>query len=157
MAGALVAVGLVANVARIADFSSKVLNRLINLQSDFEEIPESFHHIITELSVLIEALQQTNRVIEGGSVSDKVKIGLLPAVEECREQVDALDRLLTEILPLTSDSRGRNLYGVLSLPQEKEITTIIKILHDRTGILSFYHTTALSTLRTQKGRVFYRN
>jgi hypothetical protein len=55
--------------------------------------------------VLQDALKQTKDKIEHGVIEDLTKAALLPAVQGCKVQIEALDRLLAETLPVAGDSR----------------------------------------------------
>jgi hypothetical protein len=59
MAEALAVVGIIANIVQLVDFSSRVLKRLEDYQSQLGDIPEAFRHINASLPVLLDALQQT--------------------------------------------------------------------------------------------------
>lgn len=52
MADPLTVVGIIANIVQLVDFSTKVLARLDDFQSNLGEIPKAFRHIKAELPVL---------------------------------------------------------------------------------------------------------
>ncbi|OCL14745.1 hypothetical protein AOQ84DRAFT_351364 [Glonium stellatum] len=83
MAEALVVVGIVASIAQLFDFGSKILHRLSEFQFSVENVPKSFRHIKTKLPLLLHTLQQTKEAIEVGSVKDETKKVLHPAIEGC--------------------------------------------------------------------------
>lgn len=107
MAEALAAVGIVANMVQLVDFSSRVLKRLEDYQSQLEDIPEAFRHISAGLPVLLDALRQTQSAIDAGRMQDGSEKALRPAIEGCRVQIRLLDDIIAKALPASSDSRIR--------------------------------------------------
>ena len=119
MAEAIAVIGVAASIIQLVDFSAKVLDRLNDFQSTLKEVPESFRHIKAELPLLSDTLQQTKEAIDAGSVKEETKEALLPAVEGCKEQIIALDALITKTIPLPNDSRlKRSTKAVFSLKQD---------------------------------------
>jgi hypothetical protein len=152
MAEALAVVGIVANIVQLVDFTSKVLHRLDEFQSNLGEIPESFRHIKAELPVLRDTLQQTKDAIDAGSVRDDTKRALLPAIKGCTEQIKLLDTILIKTLPIPSDSKlKRGTKAIWSLHQDAKIESIMKTLRGYTGTLTFYYAAASSILQPQTG------
>jgi N-terminal domain on NACHT_NTPase and P-loop NTPases len=105
MAEALAAVGVVASIVQLVEFSSKILHRLDEFRSSAGEVPKSFRHIRAELPVLQDTLRQTKEAIDAGSVEDRTKKTLLPAIQGCQDQIEQLDAILAKTLPESSDSR----------------------------------------------------
>jgi hypothetical protein len=91
MGEALTVIGIIANIAQLVDFGSKILHRLSEFQSSVEDVPESFRHIKAELPVLLDTLRQTKEAIEAGSIGNETKQALLPAIESCRIQIKSLE------------------------------------------------------------------
>ena len=152
MAEALTVVGIIANIVQLVDFSTKVLARLNDFQSTLGEIPKAFRHIKAELPVLQETLRQTKDKIDNGAIEDSTKAALLPAVEGCKNQVEALDSLLAATLPAVGDSRFKKTTKSLwSITQDGRVESITKTLRGYIATLTFYHAAASSTLRSLKG------
>lgn len=59
MAEAVAVVEVVANTVQLVEFTSRVLKRLEDYQSQLGYISEAFRHINSSLPVLLDALQQT--------------------------------------------------------------------------------------------------
>ncbi|KFY31801.1 hypothetical protein V493_00784 [Pseudogymnoascus sp. VKM F-4281 (FW-2241)] len=151
MGDPLTAVGIVANIVQLVDFSAKVLARLDDFQSNLGEIPKAFRHIKAELPVLKDALKQTKDKIDHGTIEDSAKTALLPAVQGCRIQIEALDGLLAETLPVAGDSRLKKTTKALwSITQDGKVEIIRKTLHRYIATLTFYHAAASSTLQPMK-------
>jgi N-terminal domain on NACHT_NTPase and P-loop NTPases len=114
------------------------LHRLDEFQPSLVEIPKSFRHIKAELPVLRDTLQQTREAIDAGSVTDKTKTALIPAIQGCMEQIESLHIILAEMLPTQDDSRlERGKKEILSLRQDSKVESITKILHGYIGTLTF--------------------
>ena len=144
MAEALAVVGIVANVIQLVDFGSRVLKRLEEYQSKLGEIPETFRHIKAELPVLLDALQQTKEMIDAGSMQDKSKKALLPAVAGCAVQIKALDNLIAKALPVLGDSwtrRGRKALG--SLRYDAKVEKITAVVRGYIQTLTYHAATSL--------------
>jgi hypothetical protein len=150
MAEALAVVSVVASIVQLVDFGSKVLLRLNEFQSSVGEIPKTFQHIKAELPVLVDTLEQTKTAIQTGSVRDKSKEALLPAIDGCRTQIEALDIVIGKVLPLSSDSwREKSRKAVSSLRQDGKVRKIRTDLQGYIQTLTYYHAAASSTLRPQ--------
>ena len=102
--------------------------------------------------MLQEILRQTKDTIDNGAIEDSTKAALLPAVDGCRNQVEALDGLLASTLPAASDSRLKKTRKALwSITQDGKLETITKTLRGYIATLTFYHAAASSTLRPLNG------
>lgn len=151
MAEALAVVGIVANISQLVDFGSRVLKRLEEYQSKLGDIPETFRHIKAELPVLLDALQQTKAAIDAGSVQDKSKKALLPAVEGCAVQIKALDDVIAKALPTLGDSwarRGRK--ALRSLRYDAKVEKITVVVRGYIQTLTYH---AAASLRPLAGMV----
>ena len=114
------------------------MHRLDEFQPSLVEIPKSFRHIKAELPVLRDTLQQTREAIDAGSVTDKTKTALIPAIQGSIEQIESLHIILAEMLPTQDDSRlERGKKEILSLRQDSKVESITKILHGYIGTLTF--------------------
>ncbi|KAH7065082.1 hypothetical protein B0J12DRAFT_24715 [Macrophomina phaseolina] len=148
MAEGLAAVGVVASIIQLVQFSAKVVRRLEQFHSDAGEIPKSLRHINAELPVLETTLQQIGQDIKAGSVNIGNKDVLIPVIEGCREQIVQLDAILAKMLPETNDKWWtKNKKAMLSLHQDDKIESITKVLRNYIATLTFYHTAASSTLQ----------
>ncbi|KAF2473618.1 TPR-like protein [Lindgomyces ingoldianus] len=147
MAEAVAVVGIVANIIQLVGFGSKVLKRLEEYQSRLGEIPEAFRHIKTELPVLLDALQETKASIEAGSMQDKSRIALLPAIKGCAEQIKALDDLTKKALPALGDSWARRSRKALgSLRYDAKVEKITAVVRGYIQTLTYHAATSLRPL-----------
>jgi N-terminal domain on NACHT_NTPase and P-loop NTPases len=157
MAEAMAVVGFVASIIQLVDFSSKVLERLEEFQADLGDIPRSLRYLKAELPVLQDTLQQTKEAIQAGSVREETKKALIPVIEGCTEQIGLLDTILVKIMPAPTDSRlKRGTKAILSLHQEAKIESIMKILRNYVGTLTFYYVAISSTLQPLTGSALQR-
>jgi len=130
---------------------SRVLKRLEEYQSKLGEVPEAFRHIKAELPVLLDALQQTKAAINAGSMQDKTKKALLPAVEGCRVQIKFLDDMIVKALPVSGDSwAGRGRKALRSLRYDAKVEKITAVVRGYIQTLTYHHAAA-STLRPLAG------
>jgi hypothetical protein len=148
MGEALAVVGIIANIAQLVDFGSKILHRLSEFHSSVEDVPESFRHIKAELPVLLDTLQQTKEAVEAGSVRDETKKALLPAIEGCRIQIKSLDDVLLKVLPASGDSwTKRSTKAIwMSLRYDSKVEKITATVRNYIATLTYYHAAASSTL-----------
>ncbi|KAH8726910.1 TPR domain protein [Phaeosphaeriaceae sp. PMI808] len=147
MAEALAVVGIVANIIQLVDFSSRVLKRLEEYQSELGDIPEAFRHIKTELPVLLDALRQTKAAIDAGSIQDESKKALLPAVEGCAAQIKALDDVIAKALPAPGDSRARRGRKALgSFRYDAKVEKVTAVVRGYIQTLSFHAAASLRPL-----------
>ncbi|KFY17204.1 hypothetical protein V492_00821 [Pseudogymnoascus sp. VKM F-4246] len=151
MADPLTAIGIVANILQLVEFSTKVLERLNDFQSSLGEVPKVFRHIKVELPVLQETLKQTVDKINHGAIEDSTKAALLPAVQGCTNQIGELDSLLAKALPVAGDSRfTKTTKALWSIKQDSKVESITKTLHGYIATLTFYHAAMSSTLQPIK-------
>ncbi|KFY91992.1 hypothetical protein V498_05197 [Pseudogymnoascus sp. VKM F-4517 (FW-2822)] len=151
MADPLTVVGIVANIVQLVEFSTKVLARLNDFQSSLGETPKAIRHITAELPVLQETLKTTRDKIDHGSIEDSTKAALLPAIQGCKIQIEALDNLLAKTLPVAGDSRFKKTTKALwSIKQDSKVESIMKTLRGYIGTLTFYHAAMSSTLQPMK-------
>ncbi|KFY39482.1 hypothetical protein V494_03965 [Pseudogymnoascus sp. VKM F-4513 (FW-928)] len=151
MADPLTAIGIVANIIQLVDFSTKVLERLNDFQSSLGEVPKVFRHIKVELPVLQETLKQTVDKINHGAIEDSTRAALLPAVQGCTNQIEELDSLLAKALPVAGDSRfTKTTKALWSIKQDSKVESITKTLRGYIATLTFYHAAMSSTLQPIK-------
>jgi hypothetical protein len=155
MAEAVAIVGVVASIVQLVDFGSKVLRRLNEFQSSAGEIPKTFQHVKAQLPVLLDTLGQTKTAMETGPIRDETKKAILPSIDGCRTQIESLDKLITKVLPLASDSWAeRSRKSISSLRQDAKVKKIRTDLQGYIQTLTYYHAATSSTLRPSIGIAF---
>jgi hypothetical protein len=157
MAEALAAVGVVASIVQLVDFSTRVVSRLDEFYSDAKEVPKSFRDIKTELPLLATTLDQLKGAIDSTSIAKGSKKALVPVITGCNEQVAQLDAILKKTLPETKDSwRTKGKKTIVSLHHDAKVESITRTLRNYIGILTFYCAAASSTLQPLTGRVLLK-
>src|SRR5271155_498943 len=147
MAEALAVVGIVASIVQLVDFSSKVLSRLNEFQSN------SFRNVKVELPLLLDTLKHVNKDISASLIADEIQKSLLPVIEACQTQIESLDAVLVKTLPAPGDSRTqRTRKAISSLSQEAKVEKIGSALRSHLLTLTFYYSVASSTPQPLKGK-----
>lgn len=152
MAEGLAVVGIVASIVQLLDFGSRVLGRLDEYHARFEDLPEAFRHIKSELPVLLDALRKTQTGACGGLMPDESKLALLPAIAGCGDQIRLLDDIIAKLLPNSSDSRLRRSGKALqSLRYDTKVEKITMVIRGYIQTLTFH---AAASLVPSKGKLF---
>lgn len=152
MAEVLAVVGVVASIAQLVDFGSRVLSRLNDFHSSLGEIPQVFQHVKTELPILLDTLQQTKTAVEKGTIRDETKDALLPVIDGCRRQIGLLDDIIGKTLPLAGDSwRKRSKKAISSIRQDAKVTKATAILRGHIQTLTYYHAATSSAMQPLMG------
>ncbi|EUC41285.1 hypothetical protein COCMIDRAFT_106550 [Bipolaris oryzae ATCC 44560] len=116
MAEGLAAVGAVASIVQLVDFSAKVILRLKEFHSLAGELPTSLRYVSSELPVLSTTLESICQNLKVNPADSKLEAALLLVVSECREQIAQLDAIITTTLPTAGDkwlSKSKKAIGSL--------------------------------------------
>ena len=144
MAEAIAALGLIATIAQLVDFSGKLITRLIEYQSSVNGSQKIFKGLETNLPLINDTLKRISIHAESGDMDEDTQKALVPVVASCFAQTKSLDYILSNLVPRASDTMlKRGLKAVLSVRQEKEIEKGIKTLKEHLEVLIF-HSTACS-------------
>lgn len=92
-------VGIIANIAQLVDGTLKVIDRYNDFSDKTNNLPKTFRSISVQLPVLLNALNKIGDAIKAGSIPEDSSRGLRPLVEECLNQLTALDRIVAKALP----------------------------------------------------------
>ena len=140
MAEAAAALSLAASILQFIDFSSHLLHRLNDFQSNARDIPRAFIDIKIQLSLLVDSLRKTRKQIRHHHFSARTIEALGPAVVRCSSQVAELESILEKVLPLARDTMlTRALKAFASLAKERRIGRIMGTLRDYVQLLTYYH------------------
>ncbi|KAL8726231.1 MAG: hypothetical protein Q9181_006133, partial [Wetmoreana brouardii] len=93
MAEAIVAVGLVASVIQITDFSRKFLKRLKQYEEKTSSLPSSFQAISLHLPFIINGLQIVETQAKQHKNAYENSPEVQPILEACRKEIDELNRI----------------------------------------------------------------
>jgi len=155
MAELVAAVGIVASILQLIQFSSIVIHRLDEFQLDGRKTPRTLQNLKTKLTVLRKALQQVKNSIDAGFVRDDNEATVLSAVRACYELTKEVDDIITRILPLPHDSKQTRVKKMLaSFHQETKVSRINKALNDHIRTLTFYFVVKPATPRALPGTTF---
>ena len=139
---AIAVVSFVSAIAGLIDFSSKVVKRLDDFQSNTHDIPQALQHVKTILPTTISGLKRMRDGARAGTLDSEAQKALVPALEGCGNQVRRLEEILAEVLPLKNDSSWDKVKKALrSLSTDKEVQDLLKDL-DRYLLNFTFHTTS---------------
>jgi len=145
MAEFLAIVGLVSSIVQFVDFSSKIVHRLNEFHSSFDEVPKSFRDVKIELPLLVDTLERTKRQAEDGCFSKNTQEAIRGVVKGCQSQVERLDGILEETLPTKGDSSWRRGKKALSsIGQEKKVQQITTTFRNYVQTLTYHQATGSS-------------
>ena len=142
MAEAAAIVGLVASIASLVDFSTRVVSRLHDFTCKSSDIPESFRSLSIRLPLLTATLQHIQSQAEGGRLPDDVTKALKAVVDNTAEQVSAIQICLSKVLPSDGALKlERALKALKSLAKEDEVRQAWEKIHKNNDILVLHQTT----------------
>ena len=145
MAEALAIVGLVSSIVQFVDFSLKIVHRLNGFHSSLDDVPKSFRDIKIELPLLVDTLERTKKQTEDGCFSKNTQEAIWSVVKGCQSQVERLNGVLEETLPIKGDSswkRGKK--ALLSISQEKNVQQITTTFRNYVQTLTYHQATGSS-------------
>jgi hypothetical protein len=125
MAEGLVVIGLVSVIAQLADFATKVVDRLNEFHSSLNEVPQIFRDIKNQLPLLILTLEDTQSRANARRISEETAEKLKHGVSGCLSQVKRLEDIMAKTIPAERDSTlNRRLKALASLAHEKTVQHI---------------------------------
>lgn len=140
------AIGIVASVTRIADFSSSIARRLDEFYRSDGEVPESLLEIQAELLVLRALLPQAAETHTSISANALASRALRDAIQDCSDQMSELETSLAEALSLPgSNWNTRSRKAIFSLHHEVRVRIVTKSVRSFSRILASYHAAFPST------------
>jgi hypothetical protein len=155
MAEAFAVVSIISSISQLAELGAKIVSRLNEFQSSFDETPKTFRRIKTELPLLLDTLKETKAAIVAGSVKEKTAKALLSVIQGCQEEIKSLDAILVKSIPVREDARRKRAIKALSsLFQDGSVEKISGAIRDYVQILTFYHAATSSALRPLTGSLF---
>ncbi|KAK1047098.1 hypothetical protein LTR74_017830 [Friedmanniomyces endolithicus] len=139
MADPITIVGAIASVVQLIDFSTRVLIRLNEYQSNHKELPSAFAHIASQLPILREILEKSKDGMYHQSISPDEVQTIKPCLRGCQQQVEKLDGILSAILPDAREGRVKRMTkGFRSLWEESDIRKIDAEIESYVNRLTFY-------------------
>lgn len=143
MAEAIAVLSLVATIAQLVDFGTKVVDRLDEFTSNMRETPKVFRGIQNQLPLILETLKETQRQSNNSYISKAAEISLKPLVADCLAEVKSLNDILDKTVPSEQSSNWqKRLRSLKSLARDKEVERITLELERHIQVLMFHQTTA---------------
>ncbi|KAL8801772.1 MAG: hypothetical protein Q9182_004244 [Xanthomendoza sp. 2 TL-2023] len=127
---ALAVFGIIANVARIVDFSSKVLGRIKEASDDVYDVPKAFRDVQSTLPLLASILNQLKAQIDSGALDEDACHVLKPVLDTCLSRASELKDILDKCNPQNGLSNFRRGWkAIKSLRQDKKVEEISEAIH----------------------------
>ena len=144
-------VGLIATIASLVDFGSKVVSRLVEYQNSMHDLPKIFKGHETNIPLIVDALKCIKIRAENGSVGEDSKRVLVQVINSCHTQIKSLDDILAKVMPLDTDTMlERGIKAALSISQEKEVARLMKQLKAHLAVLLLHSTAYPSSADSKK-------
>ena len=148
---ALLALGLMANLANLVDFSCKTIARMKESRDNVDRLPKHFRDVQITLPLLAKAIDNTRLQIDTRSLDEEDCRTLTPVLKDCIISIRALQVIFEKSLPRRDSSKLlREWKAVLSLRQERKVEAIHQLLQSRVPILTYFHV-ATTNLRPAIG------
>ena len=152
MAEALAGASAAASILQLIEFSAKLIARINDFHSSYEQTPAVFRDVKTELPLLLDTLEKISEEVSVGRLSDKVQQSLESISAACLEQINLLNDILDKLLPQSSDSRIQKAKkAILSIPKDAKIDRIKACLRSHIQTLTFYYSVTTSASNPPDG------
>ena len=123
MAEALAVVGLVSAIVQFIDFSTKIVNRLDEFQTEVADGPKVYQDVQNRLPLMLDLVNKIQVRVAAGQIDRPSQVTMLPIIESCISQVSLLGDLLSKALPQANDSswaRGKKAFRSVIRESEME-------------------------------------
>lgn len=151
MAEALAAIGVIANIMQLIDYSLKATSRIDEYGHRTTELPETLEHVRLRLGPLSDALRKLELGIKSGAVEKASRGHLWEAIQGCEKHIKQLTEIIKKCVPEPNASRAqRTMKALGSLRYDKKIEKIDAELGKYIQGLAF-HTTASQAYDGVKG------
>ncbi|MCJ1252082.1 hypothetical protein MMC30_009320 [Trapelia coarctata] len=133
----LAAIGLASAIIQFVDFGTKVLHRFYEFQKRAGEVPAVFHNLQLRLPLYLDSIKRIKAQVDDGEVHEDTQQALRPIVQNCFEQIEQLNDVLTKVSPAIGDSSWRRgTKALLSIGQESHIKEIEEALANNIPLLT---------------------
>ncbi|KAF2667457.1 hypothetical protein BT63DRAFT_292722 [Microthyrium microscopicum] len=137
MAEIIAGVSIASSFIQLVDFGTKVVSRLHDYRSDFQELPKVFRDLHIQLPLLLRTIEALRSKAESSTLPG-LKDHLVPILDGCKNELQSLDQLLTDLLPVTNSWREKLKKASRSIFQESKLERMHKTLRQYTDTLMFY-------------------
>ena len=139
---AIAAISFVSAVWSLADYGTKVVQRLNEFRANVRDLPPAFLHISDQLPLLIDTVNHLHDQAKDGDLSPKTETALRPVVEGIHTQITQLDSVLVKVLPSAKASTWeKGLKAVKSLTYQKTVDDFASVIDRYVSNLTVYQTT----------------
>ena len=156
-------VSLVATIGTLIDYGNKLVSRIIEYQGSDQNCPQPFNGLRVNIRLILKTLkhisddaQMTLKHIDNdaqnGQVDDETYGELEGVIENCRNEIETLNKIMDEIEPSPGDSVKRRIYkAAQSVRQEKKINKHDRQLKKHLDVLGLYTAAQSSRSRAIRG------
>ncbi|GAB7358286.1 hypothetical protein MBLNU230_g2360t1 [Neophaeotheca triangularis] len=139
MADPITAIGAVASVVALIEFSAKIISRIKEYRSKGLELPSAFADIANQLPLLQTILEGLREGIKSQVIDSTDAKALETCLDGCRQQMQKLDELLSKMLPEARDKTlGKMAKSFRSIAKESDVRDIDEKINSYVGRLTFY-------------------
>ena len=139
MAEAVIAVGFAGALVQLAEFSYKLLKRMINVRSRIApEYAKSFREIENQLPLLLSIVDRLRGRVNTHRISEADEQALTRTVDGCHDQVRRLDTLLDNVFPQNTSRLQQIWRAMKSLRKAKRFMLVQKALENYKSTLTLY-------------------
>lgn len=143
MAEAAAAIGLVASIVQFIEVGTKFVTRVNEFASASTEVPKSFLALKDRVALLTITLQEVQRQVSGGLMSDAAAKVLEPIVKRSLTNTRELIRLIEKAVPNATSSRfGKLTQALKSLAYDIKVQRIMTQLEKDIQAFVFNQTTS---------------
>lgn len=152
MAEALGALGVASNIIQLIEFSSHVVVRINDYHSTVDEVPKNLAPIKENLELLVKTLNLINPAVSTGQMKQGTPEALAQVIEACQGQIQALNEVLSKILPTPGESSLRRMKKAFhSITYDSKIEKIQAAIRDHIQTLSLHFSIATYNSQTSQG------
>ena len=145
MAEVIASISLISSIASLIEIGCKVVDRLHVYHSSNHNVPETYRHIESQVSIVIDGLRRTEQHAKSSSMNSQTEETLLATLKGCKERVTRPLAILDEVLPNRNDSsltKARK--AARSLLNDKQIQLLLEDINRYLTTLTFYNTSGLA-------------
>ena len=137
---ALFALGIIANIFQVVDFSNKAIERVRESGRNLHDIPKAFRDVQTTLPLLANTLGKTKQQIEAGGLDEKTCAALQPVLQNFQSGIQNLNDIFEKLLPKEGSSRlMRGWRAISSLGQDKKVEEIVQLIWRHIPLLTYHY------------------
>ena len=139
-AEALFALGIIANIFQVVDFSNKAIERVRESGRNLHDIPKAFRDVQAMLPLLAITLGKTKQQIEAGGLDEKTCAALQPVLQDFQSGIRNLNDIFEKSLPKEGSSRlMRGWKAISSLGQDKKVEEIVQLMWKHIPLLTYHY------------------